>query len=328
MKKVIFTITAFCALTHFSFSQQRAQYSQYMVNSFTLNPAFAGSEDFIDIKMGYRTQWVGFDGAPKTYYLTAHGQIGKDHSQYHDHYAGEHSNWHGIGAYLFKDETGPLSRTAFNLAYSYHIPLTKQIKLSMGAFGGVKQYSLDANNLTWGTTPIINPIIGGKSEPLPDLSLGGLVYGDNYYFGISATQLLQNKLSLDGIEGESFGKLNNHYFITGGIVIPFNYDWYFAPSVMVKVVTPAPVSVDLNAKLRYKDIIWGGLSYRSQDSFSAILGTTLNEFFDVSYSYDITTSNLRKYNSGTHEIVLGLRLKYPTDVRCPGTGRPRNRPWK
>ncbi len=316
MKKVIFTAALTCALSSLSFSQQRAQYTQYMVNSFTLNPAVAGSEDFIDAKLGYRAQWVGFEGAPRTFYFTTHAQIGKDHSQYHNHYKGEHKSWHGLGAYIFKDETGPLSRTAFNAAYAYHVPLTKDIKMSVGIFGGFKQYSLDASNLIWETTPVINPILGGNTKFLPDLSFGGLIYSSKYYFGFSGTQLFQNPLFLEGQNGNSFGKLDNHYFISGGMVLPFNYDWYFAPSFMVKVVTPAPVSVDLNAKLRYKDLYWAGLSYRVRDSFSLIFGTTINEMIDVSYSYDLTTSNLYRYNTGSHEIVLGLRLKYKPEIRC------------
>ncbi len=321
MKKILSLLLLVCGF-YVASAQQEQHYSQYLVNPYTINPAVGGTEDFFDMKMGYRTQWVGLAGSPKTFYVSGHGTIGKEFRQYHHH--GEHKAWHGVGGYIYNDITGPISRSAFYGSYAYNMPINKHIRLSVGAFGGAKQYRLDPSffqNITDEGDPQLS---GGTNEfdkLIPDLNVGAWLYAREFYVGISTFQLLGNDLDFQGLyqdgEREEFSKLASHYFVTGGFKLPVARDFDVIPSFAVKMVHPAPASIDLSVKAQLSDKFFGGLAYRFRDSFTAIAGVTIARQLDISYSFDFTTSSLRKHHSGTHEVVVGWRFKHPKHIDCP-----------
>jgi type IX secretion system PorP/SprF family membrane protein len=321
MKKILLYISAMVAVGSL-WAQQDQQYTQYMANQYTINPAVAGTEDFIDVKLGYRTQWVGFDAAPKTMYLTAHSTIGKEFSSGHGHHKGEHGYWHGLGGYIYSDQTGPISRNGFYGTYAFNVAVAKKVRLSIGAAFGVKQFSFDPNgfqkNITDGGDQLIE---GAYNEVVPDLNLGTWIYNKDFYFGISAYQMLQSEVSFEGVYEEAhngtFTRFNSHYYMTGGIMMPISRELTLVPSLMFKYVNPSPPSLDLNAKLLYDDRFWGGISYRVGDAFSVIGGVVVNKKLEISYSYDLTTSAIREFSSGSHEVIVGYRFQHPKTLACP-----------
>lgn len=299
-------------------AQQQPQYSQYMNNNYIINPAVGGSEDFIDIKASYRNQWVGFEGAPVTYYLSGHTPLGKQSGKPYPR-KDKFKNYHGLGAYLYNDRTGPFNRTAGYLSYSYNMALNQKLRVAMGAFLGLQQYKLNGDQLNFYDNA---EALGIQSSIVPDASVGVWLYNHRFYAGISTTQLFQNNLGFVSnndisLNQGGYGKLNNHYFITSGIRISINPDLFIVPSILVKVVSPAPISIDLNAKLKYKNFLWCGLSYRNMDAVYAMAGVTIKELIDIGYSYDTSISSIRYYNSGSHEILIGVRLKLRQRLQCP-----------
>lgn len=306
-----------------AFGQQKPQFSQYMVNQFILNPAVAGTEDYADLKAGFRYQWAGMEGSPITYYLSGHAALGKPQSSRFGKPKKQSNGWHGVGAYLYNDITGPIRHTGGYLAYAYNIGITKNLRVSLGANVGIQRFALNGNDfiLKDEKDEVLN---GVKSTVIPDLNIGTWIYSKRFYYGLAVQQLLQNDLTFQGVNeiknaGKLGSKLNNHYFTTAGFYIPVNYDYAIVPSVMVKYVHPAPVSVDLSAKFIYKkDLLWFGVSYRALDSFTGIIGTTLLDGrMPVSYSFDLTHSELIRYNSGSHEIVVGYKIPQNPKIPCP-----------
>lgn len=303
-------------------AQQDQQYTQYMANQFTINPAVAGTEDFIDVKAGFRTQWVGFDAAPQTLYLTAHTTIGKEFNSAHGHHRGEHGYWHGIGGYVYSDQTGPISRNGFYGSYAFNTAVAKKARLSVGASFGLKQFSFDPNGYRKNIVDDGDALIEATSnQVMPDLNLGFWVYNKQFYFGMSAFQLLKSEVQFEGVydggHNGNFTKFNSHYYVTGGIMMPMSDLITFVPSLMFKYVTPAPPSLDLNGKILYDDRFWGGLSYRVGDAFALIAGVVVKKQLELSYSYDMTTSSLRQFSSGTHEVIIGYRFQHPKVLSCP-----------
>jgi type IX secretion system PorP/SprF family membrane protein len=122
-------------------SQQQAMYSQYMTNYFLLNPAVAGFEKDWNLKVGFRNQWVGFEGAPRTFYLSGETALFKGRRRRRD------KGHHGAGGYLYADKTGPSSRSGVLLSYAYHVPLAENLYLSGGLFAGVQQFRFDPNQV-------------------------------------------------------------------------------------------------------------------------------------------------------------------------------------
>ena len=294
------------------FGQQPPQYSQFVFNNFLINPAVGGSGDYIDFKLGYRTQWIGFGAAPKTYLFSIHSPLknkGAEPRQF-----GER-NHHAIGGYALKDETGPISNISGYLSYSYHVRLSYHLRASLGLFGGVKQYQFNPAGLTTG---VPDADLVSINAIAPDAAAGVWVYSKKYFAGFSAHQLIPLPI------GGTPNTLKMHYFLTGGYKIPVKkLDSEIIPSAHIKFGLLTPVTFDLNIKFNYQDILWAGLSYRKVDAIIGIAGFNISNYIQVGYAYDFTLSKLRKYSSNTHEIIISARFKPKKrvqDFKCPDWG--------
>ncbi len=321
MKRLLFGVSFLLSVVFQVNAQQKAQFTQYMTNSYLINPALAGAEDFVDLKAGYRQQWVGFEGAPTTYYVSGHSPIGEQHEYYH--YKGEHVNWHGAGGMIMKDEAGAISQTSFLASYSYNMGITKGkgfgrnrragIRASFALSAGFQQFALNLSDLEFvdGETDNVEGS-GTFNKNLPDGNLGTWIYNDDFYVGLSVQQLLGTKIQFQGsdIGVSDQSRLNRHYVLTGGYRLPISYDDIaFIPSFLVKGVGGAPVSFDINGKFEYHHMLWAGLSYRHNDALAILIGALINYQYEVAYSFDFTTTDIRQHaRVGTHEITIGYRL--------------------
>ncbi|SDC29831.1 PorP/SprF family type IX secretion system membrane protein [Pedobacter soli] len=323
MKKLLTILTLLASLN--AFSQQKPQYTQYIFNQYLLNPALSGIENYIDFKGGYRKQWSGITDAPQTSFVSAHWALGDNQlwsnaltsfpeqtgnpmdRNYMQNYMSSPAH-HGMGVTAVLDKTGPVKRLDANVTYAYHLQLSNNFNLSAGVAAGISSISLDVNALTFDTPydPALNRALINQVKP--DLSIGLWLYGARMFAGISVQQILPQKLSFTGENSYNLGKEVPHYFATAGYKFFVDDEISAIPSVMVKYVSPAPVSVDLNMKLAFKDKVWLGGSYRKDDSFSAMAGFNIGKMVNLTYSYDFSTSALNQVSNGSHEIVLGLML--------------------
>ena len=201
--------------------------------------------------------------------------------------------------------------------------VASKMRLSVGMSLGMKQFKFDPEEYYSGPIDAGDGVIESSyTETIPDLNLGMWLYNEEFYFGASVYQVLQSDVSFDGIydatHNGNYTSFDAHTFVTGGVFIKASREVTLVPSLMVKFIHPAPPSVDINGKAVWNDKFWGGLSYRVGDAFAGIIGVTLFEKrLDVSYSYDVTTSNLRKYNDGSHEVIVGYRFSHPKKLACP-----------
>ena len=271
-----------------------------MFNQFGHNPAVAGSKECMDIKTGYRLQWMGFEGAPKTGYLSFQSRLKQKQKK-------PDQSYHGIGLYLEKDQVGPIGTTYIYPAYAYHIPLNKGYTLSGGVFAGVQQYSFD-NNLT-----LFNPIDNatGASENVwifPDITAGLWLYHESLYAGLAAGQLYNKHIKGPGGQIGINSRIERHYNFTAGYRFLLGEGQSLIPSTMVKFILLAPPSIDMNVMWDYENLFTLGVSYRNVDAVAVLAKFSLFSFLDVAYSFDYTTSKIRKGSSNSHEIMLSLYL--------------------
>ena len=317
MKRASLLLLPLLLVAASALAQQEAQYSQYMNNNYLLNPGATGVEDYIDVKFSYRTQWVGLQGAPKTYYASINSSLGKWRSTSKRTLRDLRRPFHALGGLVYRDVTGPTSRTSAYVSYAYNLVLTPRLRAALGVSAGMQQFAVDGSQLQF-----FDPttIAASDASRVVDGAVGLWLYSPSVYVGVSSTQLLANKLNFSygpdqlgvGAPGNS---LRRHYFFTGGVRLPISRDWSLVPSVLVKAVSPAPLSVDLNAKLKYGDLLWAGVSWRAFDSAVAMVGFSYEQF-TVGYSYDAGLSELNGYQAGSHEILIGLRLKKKAQVVC------------
>ena len=292
MKKYNYIFVLLILLTGVK-AQQLPQYTQYMLNTFAINPAVAGQDDYAEVRSDNRYQWQGITDAPRTYVLTCQGPIKSKNM--------------GIGLNLFTDIVGPTRRTGINLSYAYHIKINSETKLGLALSAGVLQWGIDGHKLVLHDPGDENLLVQYQTVMVPDLGAGIMLKNKKYYLGVAIPQLYQSKLSLYP-GGDNKGTLVTHFNINGAYKFDLGDDFKIEPSFLVKYATPAPFKVDAGLRIIFKEQIWLGGAYRHNDAFTALLGYMYKNYLMIGYSYDYSTTNIRKYSSGSHEIMLGLRF--------------------
>jgi type IX secretion system PorP/SprF family membrane protein len=283
------------------YAQQLPQYSQYMFNDFVMNPAIAGRANYWEAKSNNRYQWQGITDAPRTYILSLQGPF-KNLKM-------------GIGGTIFTDIVGPTRRTGLNLAYAYHLKINSQYKLSLGINGGILQYAVDGSKITPHDAgdPVLSP--NYQSALVPDIGAGAYFYSDKLYVSLGFPQVYTANLKFFNDQTTKNSTLAIHFYGLAGYKWNISQDFILEPAVLVKMVDPVqyaiPVKTDLGLKLSFQNKVWIGANYRTKDAVSALVGYMFNNWLMFGYSYDYSITHLRAYNSGTHEVMLGLRFSPP-----------------
>jgi type IX secretion system PorP/SprF family membrane protein len=301
MKKILY-ITVIVLLMHSLQAQQLPQYTQYMLNEMAINPAVAGKDNYADMRSNNRYQWVGMTDAPRTYMLTLHSPL-KNRKM-------------GLGTHIYTDIVGPTRRVGISLAYAYHIKITEKTKLSLGISAGIQQWGIDGHKLHLHDAGDENLLTQYQTKIVPDFGAGLYIHNEKWYFGFSAPQLYQSPIKLYE-NGDAKGTLVTHFILNGAYKIKVTDDIKVEPSFLIKYANPTPTEIDLGARVIYQEQIWLGVGYRHNDAVTALLGFMYKNYLMVAYSYDFTSSNLQKYSSGTHELMLGLRFSKQQSKHWP-----------
>ncbi len=292
MKKILTTLFVLVTSISGSFGQQDPLLSQYMFNGLYLNPAYAGSHKYWSSTISYRNQWTGFDGAPETGIVAVDGPIAAKNM--------------GLGVIAMHDQIGVTRQNTFLLNYAYQLKTSEDTRFAFGVNAGLSQFSARLLDLTvWDQDDVFKQNI--TSQVLPRFGAGIYYYGKRYYLGLSVPTLFakQKDISFDlDLSRSTF--LRRHYLFTGGYVFDVSDEIKLKPSVLLKYVKNAPLEADFNLSTVYKNMFWVGASYRTGDAVVIILEYQTNSYFRVGYAYDITTSQLRKYSNGSHELMIGI----------------------
>ena len=206
------------------------------------------------------------------------------------------------------DNVGPTRRTALQFSYSYHLDLKENLRLGLGVSAGLLQFTIDGTKIQLaeeGDEALFSEM---NSQTVFDAKFGAYLYGNGWYAGVSAPQLLQNQISLFESTSGNLSKLEDHYFLMGGYEYQLSDDFKLNANALAKFVSPVPLSVDANIIATYLNKIRAGVGYRHNDALIFMAGYDYKESISLGFSYDMTTSNLRNYSSGTYEVVLGFRF--------------------
>ena len=285
-------------LSFFSFNktqaQQQTRYSQFMWNEFAINPAYTGGLNYNPVQLSYRKQWQGFNGSPETFTFGGHAAI---------------NSKMGLGGMIFKDNMGgAISQTGLMLNYAYHLKLNEESRLSFGIGAIVNQFSF--NNTKINPMDVTDPSFkGGVQNNLTlDASFGMLYrYNEKLKIGFSTQQILQSKMKTLNIVPGSDSRLIRHYNLQLAYTFSVNEKLTIEPSVLLKATEITPIQTDINLKAWYNKTFMLGLSYRHYDALIALVGMKYKKMF-IGYSYDLNTSIIKTYNTGSNEIVLGYHF--------------------
>lgn len=273
-------------------AQQDAQYTQYMYNTVSVNPAYAGSRGHLSIAGLYRAQWVGLEGAPETQTLNLHTPIG---------YRGA-----GIGLSFVNDLIGPTSETYFDVDLSYTIQTSLEARLSFGLKASahlldVRFSELNQNSGT-GPDPTLQQNIDNRFSP--NVGAGVYYHTQKFYAGLSVPRFLETTHFEESSLSTAKEQMN-FYFITG-YVWDLNPFLKFKPTILTKVVQGAPLQVDVSANFLFNEKFVVGAGYRWDAAFSGLVGFNISDEFMIGLAYDreITALGATSFNDGSFEIIL------------------------
>ncbi|MCC6600315.1 MAG: type IX secretion system membrane protein PorP/SprF [Crocinitomicaceae bacterium] len=275
-------------------AQQISRRSQFMINTYMVNPAAAGTLRYSPFFISYRSQWAGFKAGPTTAMASGNTPLKKGI---------------GVGAIFYHDDAGgAVSESGTELTGSYRFALNNKDNMSLGLSANLSQYRFDNSKLV-----VLDPndlaLNGGITESHfnMDATFGLLIYGNNYYAGFSVPQLIQTKLNLNSevLKGNNMNV--RHYQFMGSYKQYLNDDWDIQPSIMLKFTDSTPVQADINVRTNFLGKYYFGMTYRPGDAWAFMIGARHNDFA-FSYSYDLTTTAAKTLSPHSHEILIGYYL--------------------
>jgi type IX secretion system PorP/SprF family membrane protein len=291
MRKIILQIITLLVTT-LLWSQQDAQYTQYMYNMSVINPAYTTSDlGIINIGGLHRTQWVGIIGAPKSSNIFVHTPI---------------NNEIEIGFSLINDNIGDVVKENNIYAdFAYKLNLEENGILSFGLKTGITFFDVNFNDFDLESGDVFTDPNFAENINQSFFNIGAGVYfnTDNYYIGFSIPNFLKAK-HLDRNNGKYQGVDQPHLYLTGGYVFEINNLFKLKPAFMTKVVKGAPASVDLTANILYNNRLEFGIGYRFNDALTGLFNIKATPELRIGYAYDHTVSNLGPFNSGSHELFI------------------------
>jgi len=301
--------------TYSSSAQQDPQYTQYMYNTQVVNPAYAGSREALSFGLLGRTQWVNFEGAPKTGTFTVNSPIGALENM-------------GLGLTIVHDELGPSVESNVTIDYSYTINTSDAAKLSFGLKGGLDLLDVDFTKLNIADEgDIFENNVDNKLQP--QIGAGIYYHTEKFYAGLSVPNFLSTKhfdeSQIDnlindplGLAGETTAAERLHYFLIAGYVFDLNENLKFKPATLVKLVSGAPLEWDASANFLINEKFTIGASYRWSAALSAMAGFQVTDGMFIGVAYDYQTTDIETYSAGSYEVFLRFDVfKKPERVLTP-----------
>jgi type IX secretion system PorP/SprF family membrane protein len=303
MKKIVTLVMVLISIL--SYAQQDTQFTNYMYNTLSFNPAYAGSRGTTSIYLSQRSQWVGLEGSPTTNALSYHSPMGSSNL--------------GIGVSFLNDAIGPVEENLVSIDMSYTIQTSYDYKLAFGLRASAHMLNVDFTKLN-----IFNPgdVLAQNNinnRISPNIGFGMFWYSDKSYLGFSIPNLLETKHINKGLNSSvsSISKERLHYHFTAGYIFDLSQDVLFKPAVLTKIVSGSPLQVDVSANFQLYDKFTLGASYRLDAAVSFLGGFQLSRNWLLGYAYDFDTNNLSTYNSGSHEVFLRYEIFRTNRVKSP-----------
>ncbi|MGM0532251.1 MAG: PorP/SprF family type IX secretion system membrane protein [Bacteroidota bacterium] len=272
--------------------QQVVGSTLYNQNRLTFNPAYVGMSDDIPVTAHMRQQWLGFDDAPRSQFFSSHGYL---------------PNEIGFGGVIYNNISGPTRQTGLKVAFSKHLQLDENHWISLGISGELYQNVFDQDNLQ--TANANDPALTGEVQQrfAPDASSGFFLYSDKYFGGFSVVNLIESKWDMLTTNANFKNPLVRTMYLTGGYIFSINEDFSYQPTLLGKKTGGLPMQLDVTNQVIFKDFLWGGVSYRTNNDVSILAGGRYG-LLEVAYAYDIATGDFKSYNSGNQEVILRLNL--------------------
>jgi type IX secretion system PorP/SprF family membrane protein len=299
MKKIYFLLLLFVG-SFASNAQQDPQSSFYFNNPLSYNPAYAGTRGTLNMNMVHRSQWIGWDGAPSTQYISVHAPVARQRI--------------GLGTNLTFDKTGARNSIDWMNHASFQMQLNpNNLRLSLGVSGGIQKFQYDFNGLS-----VTNPNDPNFTTPYnksqANFGAGAYLYkvaSDNhvrqasYFVGLSVPHLIER--NIDNNNGNATSQ--RHYFLTGGYVFPINSVTDLRTSTLMKFTKNSPAVMELNVSALFYKQFWIGSMYRLGEGLGFNTSYQINDNLMIGYAFDLPMNSMKLNQWGNHEVVISFDIR-------------------
>ncbi|PKR81323.1 hypothetical protein CW751_04505 [Brumimicrobium salinarum] len=298
MRKILYITILLLLSTSTLNAQQIGMYSDFMRNIFFYSPAYVGSQEALVVSAGYRSQWVGFDDAPADFNINLLGSV-------------KNQGKIGYGVGIYNQNSGLMNTTGIRLNYAHHFNLSKNIKLGLGIQPGYFQYRIRLYDAV--TADEGDDVFSGNinSTNAFDINMGFNIYSDRFFVMASAQRILGKMIKFTNFNSQ----LQFHFNAIAGYNFEFEKQKIkLQPNILFKYTEPVPLQVSPMVTVKYDDKYDLSLMYRHDDAIGIIAGYTWKKRLTVAYGYDISINRIKKYNSGSHEVLISFIInnKKPT----------------
>ena len=305
MRRAIPILVALLASAMSVQGQQQLRRSQFVTNTYIANPAVAGTEPGMVLSSTYRHQWAGFSGAPTTMLLSGHRSL---------------PNGLGAGFVFYNDDMGgAIRQTGMELTGAYSILLNNQDAVSFGLSLKGNQFVFDGTDLN--VFHENDPSLPGSVESTfgLDFNAGMMVYGKDYYFGMSVFNLLEDDLGI-ATGDNGVNQMVRHLHMMGSYLYNASQTLAVQTSGLIRTTQATPVQMDVNVRAIFNGTTWLGMGLRPQDAF--VLSSGLNYgAFTLAYNYDISVGD-NLLSAHSHELSFGYFVPTRSAFRSrPSSGR-------
>ena len=287
----------FCGVMFFSvgmiFAQKEPQYTQYMYNIGSFNPAYVGTVETPDITGLYRVQWSGIPGAPKTLRFGVNLPLANEKN--------------GLGFNVVSDQLGPTTQTYIDVAYSFQVKLSEDTKLSFGVDAGGSLLDVDytKGDFENPNEPLLNNA-DTFNKFYPTVGAGMFMYQENWYLGLSVPNFLTSGIYADEVANIVEDKMQ--FNLIGGYIFNFSEGLKFKPAFLMNYLNGSPLNLNLSTNFLISEVVTLGASYRLDNALSGLAGLQVSNSLFLGYSYDYNTNGLGDYSQGSHEVILKFYL--------------------
>ena len=296
MKAIKVMIVIFLSTLNTVLAQQEAQFTQYMDNMLYYNPAYAGSRDMMNFTAMHRQQWAGYKGAPMSTTFAMHTPLRYESL--------------GVGLSLLNDKVGPLNATWVNADLSYSIRFkNNKARLSFGVKGGINVLNGDLAALVKQNNADNDLNYRYQSQVKPNIGAGIYYHSKHWFVGVAVPKIIDNSNDANSVANIEY-VAQRHYYLTVGGYIQANRMLKLRPSAMLKVTENAPIALDLNWSFIFYDKLWLGANYRLKESAGIFVQYQISNQFKVGYAFEFSTTQIRRANAGTHELLLSYDLLF------------------
>ena len=286
-------------------SQSDIKLSSFFLTPMTYNPAYAGNFEGMSFTALYSSQWLGFDGAPKTFFFNGQGTFINSRT--------------GLGLEIINDEIGVTTNNKILGNYSYQIQLDEKWKLAMGVKAGFSSYSVDYSKLNIESPNEIGNSIEKKSWANYNIGSGFYLYKKDFFLGISAPNLLKN-IFLEQYKNNLANTIPNYYFSSG---YNFIYDESLTlhPNILIRIAQGSPINVLLATTVNWEDRLYTSINVDLNSTIGIFFGFRFDEKYMLGYSYDSSINHFSGNNGGAHSFFMNIRLDdYWKRERCECSG--------